>query len=168
MPGIINSQLPPKPAIANPQAGVQANDPVVMRVEIAAKKILANPKIARSILKVIQGAQDPATGIAKATILLIKQVFTASKGTLPKDKIATATQKILVDVARVAAAAKLVTLDADTIKKAATIVFQLAQAAAKQGQQGAAPPAPAAQPPQAAQPAPPPTPAPAPMPMQGA
>lgn len=163
MPGIVDQQVK-KPPVANAAPAMSKGapataqaDPVVTRIEIAAKKILADPKSAQQFVQMMKAAGDPAKGIAQVTVLLMRHLFTASKKTMPLQALMPAAQKVVVDVARVGAGAKLFKLTPDIIRQAAEQVFQIMQQAAKakQAQQQQAP---AAQPeqPAAAPSAPPP------------
>lgn len=115
--------------------------PEVTRIVIAAKKILAQPQAAQQLVQMMKVAGDPANGVAQATIFLLKQLYEKSKGTLPPKAIVPAAQEIIVDVARLGAAAGLFKLSPELVKQAVLIAIQLFTQEAKAMQQQKAAPA---------------------------
>lgn len=141
MAGIVERQMKPaqaaqpaaKPPVAGkPAAKPQANaDPVVTRVVIAGKKILANPEIAKRIIGMMKAAGDPAAAIAQALVFLMKQIFSASQGMPPK-AIVPAAQQLIGDVARLGTAAGLFKATPEIVKQAALQAIKMFLEQAKQ------------------------------------
>lgn len=158
MPGIINDavgqvQKPPEanpvPPVAKP-AQKRTVTPDMQRIEIAAKKVLAKPEVAKAVVGMIRGAGDPARGIAQATIFVMKQLGSMAKGAMPTQAVVPAAQQVLVDVAKLGAAAKLYKITPELIKQAAMLAIQMftqsVQAKKQQAPAQAPAPQPAAQP----------------------
>lgn len=151
MKGIIDQAMQPKQA-AQPQR--RAISPESQRIVIAAKKIMAQPQIAQQIVQMMKSSPDPATGIAQATIFLMKQLYEKSKGTMPTKAIVPAAQEILVDIMRLGQSAGLFKITPELVKQAVQLAIQMftqsvkAQqpAAAEPPAAGATPMAPAGQP----------------------
>jgi hypothetical protein len=130
MPGLIQQQQQPQ----QPQPAQQspAQNPVVQRVEIAAKKILAQPQVAKQIIAIIQQAQgNPAQGIAQATIFLLKLVFGKAKG-LPQQAIPACIAAVAIDVARAGSSAGLYQLTPELAKEGAMVALQMYAAKVKE------------------------------------
>lgn len=151
MPGIVEQAMPPQQA-AQPQPQKRQTSPETQRIVIAGKKILAQPEIARQIVQMMKAESDPATGIAKATVFLVRQILQKAKGA-PPEAIIPAAQEILIDVAKVGAAAGLFKFSPELIGQAAKLAYQMGKELvtpqqAPQAQQ----PTPAAVPAETAQP----------------
>ena len=138
MAGIVNQAVQQQPQQTKPAP----ETPEVTRGVIAAKKALAQKPIAQNILAMMQAAPDPATGIAQATIFLVKQLYEKSKGTMPTKSIVPIAQRVLVDVIKLGVAAGLFKYTPDLVKQAAMKAIELFKASV-QPQQPA--PQPAAQ-----------------------
>ena len=128
MPGIVNEAVAEKPAQsqqqpAQPQKRVLS--PESQRIVIAAKKVMAQPEVAQQLIAMMKSAADPATGIAQATIFLVKQLYEKSKGTMPPKAIAPAAQEILVDIVRLGVSAKIFEFSADLVKQAAMMAIKM-------------------------------------------
>lgn len=148
MPGLIQNSMQQPVEAAPAQPEQQPSDPMVTRLVIAAKKILAMPQVAQHIVQVIKSAGDPAKGVAQGTIFLMQQVFSKVKGTIPPAVIPKMVQQVLPDVMNLGAHAGLLQASPDLIKQAVAMFAQMFQqsAKAKAGQQPAQPAEPAAQP----------------------
>ena len=151
MPGLVNQAAPS----AQPQPSQRAVTPESDRIVIAAKKIMAQPEVAQHLVQMMKTAADPATGIAQATIFLVKQLYEKSQGSMPPKAIVPAAQEILVDIMRLGQTAGLFKITPDLVKQAVKIAIQMfTQSVKGQEPQGGAPaqaaaPQPAAMPAQA-------------------
>lgn len=124
MAGIIN----------NAQAQQQKPNPTdVDRIVIAAKRVIA--RVAPQLLQMMRSSQDPATGLAHAFLLLMKQLYAKSKGTMPIQAILPATKEIIQDVARVGETGGLFKVTPQLLQQA----LQLASQQGKQAPQGQQP-----------------------------
>lgn len=147
MPGIVNEAVAEKPAQQQAQPQKRVLSPESQRIVIAAKKVMAQPEVAQQLIGMMKSAADPATGIAQATIFLVKQLYEKSKGTMPPSAIAPAAQEILVDIVRLGVSAKIFEFSADLVKQAATMAIKMFKDSVKPAAQPAAQPAaPAAMP----------------------
>lgn len=147
MPGIVEGAVQQQAAQQPAQATQKkAITPEAQRVVIAAKKVLAQPDIAKQLVEQMRLAQDPATGIAQATILVMKQLYVKSEGSMPAEAIVPAATAVIVDVAKLGAAAGLFKLTPELVKQAAQIAIQMftEEVNAKQQQMAQAQPAQAA------------------------
>lgn len=148
MPGIVNKAAQQQPARQPKKPAPET--PEVTRGVIVAKKIMAQPVVAKQLVETMRAAGDPATGIAQATIFIVKQLYEKSKGTLPTKAIVPLAQRVLVDVMRLGAAAGLFKITPDLLKQAVMIAVKMFTESVKQP---VAQPAPAQSPASAAQPA---------------
>lgn len=149
MPGIVEQAMPPQQGAQPAQPQKRATSPESQRIVIAAKKVMAQPQVAQQLVAMMKSAADPATGIAQATIFLVKQLYEKSKGTMPAKSIVPAAQEILVDIMRLGQAAGLFKITPDLVKQAVQLAIQTFTQSVKAQQPAAVEqPAPAA--PQAA------------------
>ena len=129
MAGIVDQamqkQMPAK-------AQAKQETPEVTRIVIAAKKILAQPEIAKKIVQMLRAAQDPATGIAQATLFLMKQLYEKSNGTMPAEAIGPAMQQVMVDIVKIGVAAKVFAYSTDLVQQAMKMAIQKFAGAAQQ------------------------------------
>ena len=136
MAGLIQQSLPATQATppANPAApgGQPVTEEIINRVVIAAKKILSQPEIRQQLATMIKGAPDPVTGVAQATIFLMKALFDKSKGTMPPKAIVPAGAKVIVDVARIGEAAGLFKVTPQLLAQSAVKARELMMAQTKQ------------------------------------
>ena len=122
MPGIIDNAVKQAPQ----RGGVKrATSPDSERVVIAAKKIMAQPQVAQHLVQIMQSESDPATGIAQATIFIMKQLYEKSGGTMPPKAIIPAAQEILVDVMRLGQSAGLFKITPELTKQAVQRAIQM-------------------------------------------
>lgn len=133
------------------QVPKQEASPETTRLVIAAKKILAQPTVAKLVVRAMKEAGDPASGLAQATLYLLSQVLGKAKNP-PREAIVPAAQEMMVDVAKLGQAAGLFKITPDLIKKAVMIAVKMVvehgasmgkQAPPKQPPQQPAPAAPA-------------------------
>lgn len=146
---------PQAPAGAPPQAGAAPDQKKVEVVVMAATKIIHDPKVRASLLKMMQTVGDPAQAIAQATYTVMKQLVVEFKQKIPPDVLGAASLYVLNLVAELGERAGLFKASPELLGQAAKIgmdLFRKEQASAQQpaGAEPAA--APAAEP--ATEPAP--------------
>lgn len=148
MPGIVNTAVQQPVAQNAAPAGAPATKagmPIEgKRLLVAAKKLLANKAVAKNLVEMMRSAEDPAAGLAQATISLMRSLLEQAGGMqFPPKVIVAVGAEVMSLIAAFGASAKLFKLTPDLIKQAIALAAQSLKGPA----QGAAQPAaPAAQP----------------------
>ena len=173
MAGIVEQEMeqeapeaaPQKQAAPTEQAGPQDAgkrdlSPETLRIVIAAKRLLSQPTVLKSILDIMKKSGQPALALANATVFLMKELLKSAKGAPPR-AVVEAAQEVMVDIAKIGANAGLFKVTPEIIKNAVLLAVRLSMEAAKakraqppaqpapqqpRQQPAAAPAAPAAQP----------------------
>lgn len=117
MPGIVDKQVGQQPKQA-----AKVN-PVVDRVRIAARKILAAPNVAKQVVNIIRQSAGPQ-GIANATIFLLQLVFSKAKS-VPQQSIPECIANVAMDVAALGESARLYKLTPEMAKQAAMVAMKM-------------------------------------------
>jgi hypothetical protein len=139
-------QAVPPQAPAQPPA--QGGDPS-KRIVTAALMLLNQDAFEKQIIAMIQGAQDPAQGIAQAFVFVLRALHEKSNG-MPMQALGQAGQPILQEILKLAEAAKVIQISPELLQ---AVMQAVKSALSGQGASGVAPAAPATPAP-AAQPAP--------------
>lgn len=117
MAGIIQNAQAPNLNPAQQQA--------LERVEVAATKIIHDAKVSQQLVQMMKAAGDPVTGIAQATLLIMRQLIEKSKNTIPQEVLVPAGFKVVEQLAELGAAAKLFQNSPDLVKQAQRKAIQM-------------------------------------------
>ena len=137
---MIASNMQPAPQAVPPQAQAPAQGgDQSKRIVTAALMLLNQDAFEKQIIQMIQGAQDPAQGIAQAFVFVLRTIHEKAKG-MPMQALGQAGQPILQEILKLAEAARVIQISPELLQAVMQAVKAALAPAAPQG-------APAAQPP---------------------
>lgn len=128
---MIASNMQPAPQAAPAQAPMQGGDPS-KRIVTAALMLLNQDAFEKQIIQMIQGAQDPAQGIAQAFVFVLRTLHEKSKG-MPMQVLGQAGQPILQEILKLAEAAKVIQISPELLQAVMQAVKAALAPAAPQG-----------------------------------
>jgi hypothetical protein len=134
--GLISNGMQQPAAPAGPmqeQPGPQ--NPALQRIVLAATKLIHNPQTTQALVELIRKSPDPVQGIAHAVVMILTQMFQASKGTMPKDAGAAALKPIIELIVEVADAAGIVKGSPQLVQQVGALLAQRAKGIMQKAQQ---------------------------------